>query len=162
MGSRENNGGDLRLDERDLSILKSLQADASVSRSELARRLGVSPPALQKRIRRLEELGVFQAEVVILDRRALGMDLLCYVQVSLAQHQPETVNAFREAIHRIPEVLECHAMTGEYDYVLKVVTKGPRELEMLLIEHLNGLPGVDRLRTSIALRELKSTTALPI
>ena len=151
-----------RLDDLDRRILGHLQDDASVSSAELARRVDLSPAGLQKRVKKLQEAGVIMRQVALLNREAIELDLLCFVQVTLAHHQPDAVLGFREAIHGMPEVLECHHLTGEFDYLLKVVVRNHRELEHFLVDELTPAPGVDRIRTSIVLNEIKASTALPL
>ena len=152
----------MKLDERDLEILRNLQRDASLTASELARRLEISAPGLQKRLRKLTDAGVIKGQVALVDREAVDLDLLCFVQVTLSRHQPKTVERFRKAMRSMPEVLECHLLTGEFDYLLKVVARNHRNLEDLLIERLTAVEGVDKVRTTIVLNEIKSTTALPL
>jgi DNA-binding Lrp family transcriptional regulator len=150
------------LDALDRRILSHLQEDASVSSAELARRVDLSAPGLQKRLRRLREAGVITREVALLNREAIDLDLLCFVQVTLAHHQPDGVSGFRRAVQAMPEVLECHLLTGEFDYLLKVVAPNHRELERFLVHRLTPTPGVDKIRTSIVLNEIKASTALPL
>ena len=150
------------LDQLDRRILSLLQEDASVSSAELARRVDLSAPGLQKRVRRLRQIGVIDRQVAVLNREAVDLDLLCFVQVTLAHHQPDGVGGFRSAVQDMPEVLECHHLTGEFDYLLKVVAGNHRELEQFLVHRLTPTPGVDRIRTSIVLNEIKSSTALPL
>lgn len=151
-----------RLDDLDRRILAQMQEDASVSSAELARRVDLSPAGLQKRVRKLQEAGVILRQVALLNREAIDLDLLCFVHVTLAHHQPDAVRGFRAAIQGMPEVLECHHLTGEFDYLLKVVAANHRELEHFLVDELTPSPGVDRIRTSIVLREIKASTALPL
>jgi len=150
------------LDELDRRILGLLQEDASVSSAELARRVELSAPGLQKRLRRLREAGVITRQVALLSRESVDLDLLCFVHVTLAHHQPDGVSGFRRAVQDMPEVLECHHLTGEFDYLLKVVAANHRDLEHFLVHRLTPVPGVDRIRTSIVLNEIKASTALPL
>jgi DNA-binding Lrp family transcriptional regulator len=150
------------LDALDRQILTQLQDDASISSAELARRVRLSAPGLQKRLRRLRETGVITKQVALLNREAIDLDLLCFVHVTLAHHQPDGVSAFRRAVREMPEVLECHHLTGEFDYLLKVVAANHRELEHFLVDRLTPTPGVDKIRTSIVLNEIKASTALPL
>ena len=101
-------------------------------------------------------------QVRLIHREAVDLDLLCFVQVTLAHHQPDAVQAFRAAIAEMPEVLECHHLTGEFDYLVKLVVRNHRDLENALVERLTPIPGVDRIRTSIVLNEVKSSTVLPL
>ncbi len=159
-----NGGGRGRqtLDDTDRRVLALLQVDARMTSTELARKVRLSPPGLQKRLRKLERSGVIQRYAAIVDREAIGLDLLCFVHVSLAHHKPESVEGFRDAMKELPEVLECHYLTGEVDYLLKVVVADHTELERFLFEKLTPVAGVDRVRTSIVLNEIKASTALPI
>jgi len=160
------NGGSLDpsrpLDRIDSEVLRLLQVDARLTHAELARRVRLSPPGLQKRLRKLEEAGYIGAYVALVRREAVGLDLLCFVHVTLTHHQPDAVAGFRETIRALPEVLECHHLTGEFDYLLKVVVENRKQLEAFLVERLTPVPGIDRIRTSIVLSEIKTTTALPL
>jgi DNA-binding Lrp family transcriptional regulator len=150
------------LDAVDWRVLALLQEDARMTSADLARKVDLSAPGVQKRLRKLEQNGVIQRYATIVQREAIGLDLLCYVQVSLAHHEPRTVKGFREAVRAMPEVLECHYLTGEFDYLMKVVVASHKHLERFLFENLTRARGVDRVRTSIVLNEIKQSTALPL
>jgi DNA-binding Lrp family transcriptional regulator len=113
------------LDEKDLALLQYLQQDARMTNTELARRVDLSPPGLQRRIRKLEENGVIERYVTLVSREALGFDMLCFVQVTLQRHEPEANKGFKDVVQAMPEVLECYHITGEYDYLLKVGESRP-------------------------------------
>lgn len=153
---------DLQIDEIDRSILRELQADGRLSNLDLARRIDLSPPATHARVRRLERDGLIQGYVAIVDRELAGFDLLCFVSVSMQVHQYQLIDKFRTAIRELPEVLECHHLTGEYDYLLKVALRNRRDLERFAVDRLTPIPGVARIHTSLVLSEIKATTALPI
>jgi DNA-binding Lrp family transcriptional regulator len=150
------------LDDLDLELLKRLQTDASASKADLGRHLNLSQPAIHHRIKRLEERGYILRYVALLDRELLGLDLMCFVQVSVQRHHRDHIVAFEQAVLAMPEVLDCHHMTGEFDFLLKVVVPNRRALEMLLVERLSTLPGVTHLQTSVVLSEVKHVTALPL
>lgn len=150
------------LDETDRMILKVLQDDGRISNAELARRVELSPPATFARVRSLEEQGYIRGYAARLDAEKLGYDLLCFVRVTLQLHSLDQVQAFRQAILDMPEVLECHHVTGDYDYLLKVALCGRKDLERFLVERLTPAPGVARIHTNVVLNEIKSTTALQI
>jgi Lrp/AsnC family transcriptional regulator, leucine-responsive regulatory protein len=150
------------LDDTDKKALHALQADGRLSNVELARRIDLSPPATHARLRRLEHDGYITGYTALLDREKAGFDLLCIIQISLQMHQLEQVEAFRELVRKMPEVLECHHITGEYDYLLKVVLRNRKDLERFVVDRLTPVPGVARIHTSLVLTEVKSTTALPI
>lgn len=150
------------LDELDRQILTELQRDARVANAELARRLNLSPPAVHARVRRMEEQGYVRGYTALLDRERLGFDMLCFIQISLQLHQIEQVNQFRSTIQQLPEVLECHHVTGAYDYLLKIAVRNRQELERLVMEKLTPIPGVARIHTSLVFSEIKTSTALPL
>jgi DNA-binding Lrp family transcriptional regulator len=150
------------LDAIDRQILSILQSDGRLSNSELARRVNLSPPATFARLKRLEEQGYIQEYAALVDPQKMGFDMLCFVQVRLQLHQVEQVEGFRQAMHNMPQVLECHHVTGEYDYLLKVLVRNRKDLERFLVECLTPIPGVAHIHTSLALSQVKSTTALPV
>ena len=100
--------------------------------------------------------------VTLVNREALGLDLLCFAQVTLTHHQPECVSNFCTRVQGLQEVLECHYLAGEFDYILKVVVADHRHLEKLLREKIIPIPGVDKIKTSIVLNEVKASTSLPL
>lgn len=148
------------LDAIDLQILDILQRQATISNAELGRRVNLSPPATHARIKRLETEGYILKQVAILDQQKLGFDLLCYIFISTDIHQAEQLETLENNLEAMPEVLECHCLTGEYDYLLKVANKNRQGLEDF-IRKLNKL-GISRIQTSLALREIKHSTILPI
>ena len=150
------------LDATDYAILALLQEDSSRTDADLARHVDLSASGLKKRLRKLEARGVIQRRVTLLDRNAVDLGLLCFVQVFLSHHQPDGVRNFSDVVKEMPEVLECHFLTGEHDYLLKIVARDYRHLEHLLADELAAIPGVDRLLTSIVLNEVKRTTVLPL
>jgi Lrp/AsnC family transcriptional regulator, leucine-responsive regulatory protein len=152
----------MHLDELDLAILKELQHDARTTNVELAQRIGLSAPATHARVRRLERDGIITRYVALVDPDKAGFDLLCFIHVGLRLHGHDDIEHFREAVANVPEVLECHHVTGEHDYLLRVVLRNRRDLERFLVERLAPVPGVARIQTSLVLRETKRTTELPI
>ena len=150
------------LDEIDKLILDELQKDARITNTELARRINLSPPATLGRVKRLEENGYVQAYVALVNRKKADFDMLCFVRVRLQLHDIDQVTGFHEAIREMPEVLECHHLTGEYDYLLKVVAHNTQGLEHFLVHRLTPIPGVAQIHTSLVLREVKNSTAIPL
>lgn len=153
---------DVALDDIDRAILRELQSDGRISNLDLSRRIDLSPPATHARVRRLERTGLIRGYVAIVDQELAGFDLLCFVSVGMQLHQIEHIDRFRALIREMPEVLECHHLTGEYDYLLKVALKNRRDLERFAVEKLTPIPGVARIHTSLVLSEVKATTALPL
>ena len=152
----------IQLDETDRLLLKYLQEDARLSNVELARRVELSPPGLHKRLRRLEEAGVVKQYVTLLDPEAVGYDMLCFVQVTLQRHAPDAVANFKCEVQKMSEVLECHHITGESDYLLKVVVRNRKHLEEFIVNTLTPVRGMDKIRTSLVLSEIKATTVLAL
>ena len=150
----------IKLDEKDILLLQSLQDDARISSAELARRIDLSPPGLQKRLKRLEESGIIERYVTLINREAVGYDMLCFVQVTLRRHEPGAISRFRLIVQDMPEVLECYHVTGEFDYLLKVVVRNRKHLEKFLMDSLTPVPGMDTIRTSLVLSDIKVTTAV--
>ena len=148
------------LDNKDYTILELLQEDGSRSDAELARRVDLSTSGLKKRRLRLEREGIIERKVTLVDRNALGLALQCFVQVSLVHHRQDADREFRAAIQNLDEVMECHFLTGQQDYLLKVVVRNYQDLERLLKDLT--CASVDRLLTSIVLNEVKRTTSLPL
>lgn len=153
---------DMNFDEIDLKLLKELQKNSRLSNVELARRVILSPPATHARLRKLEEQGVIRQYTAILDRDQLGFDLLCFIHIRMHMHDLELLTQFQQRIRSIPEVLECHHLTGQFDYVLKVALRNRRELQDFVREKLVPLKGVTQITTSVLLEEVKSTPVLPI
>jgi Lrp/AsnC family leucine-responsive transcriptional regulator len=150
------------LDEIDRAILMTLQVDGRITNADLARRVSLSPAATHARVRRLERDGLIRGYVALVDRERAGFDLLCFVSVSLQLHQPSIVASFPQRVIAMPEVLECHHVTGEADYLLKVAVRGRHDLERFIVDRLTPIPGVAKVQTSLVLREQKATTALPL
>lgn len=149
-------------DEIDRTILEHLQKDARTTHSELAARVKLSTPGLQKRLRKLEDAGVIERYVAQLDRKLLGYDLLCFIQVTLHRHEPRAVERFATLVEKMPEVLECFHITGAYDYILRVAVRNTAHLEEFLVEKLTKVPGMDRIQTSLVLSEIKKASPLQI
>lgn len=152
----------MEMDAVDIAILQELQIDGRLSNVDLARRINLSPPATHARLRRLEEQGYIHRFVALLDQEKVGYDMTCFISVSLQLHQVEELEGFRAIINDIPEVLECFHVTGEFDYLLKVIIRNRQELQYFVVNKLTPIPGVARIYTSLVLTEVKSTTALPI
>jgi len=148
------------LDSIDLQILDILQRSSDISNTELSHLVKLSPPATHARIKRLKNEGYINRQVAILDQEKLGFDLLCFVFISTDIHHAEKLEILEQNLNAMPEVLECHCLTGEFDYLMKVANKDRSELEAF-IRKLNKL-GVSRIQTTLALREIKQSTILPI
>lgn len=153
---------EVSLDDTDRAILQLLQADGRISNADVARRVGLSAPATHARMKRLEDAGVIRQFATVLDREKLGYDMVCFINVSLQLHQFEAIERFKELVRDMPEVLECHHITGEFDYLLKAVFRNRNELQQFIVNRLTPIPGMARITTSLVLVEIKATSALPV
>jgi Lrp/AsnC family leucine-responsive transcriptional regulator len=143
------------LDTIDRRILAALQANARASLQEIGSAVGLSPSPCWARIKRMEEQGVIQGYTVRLDPQALGWHDTVMVQVTLDSHSDNTLEKFGEVLATIPEVVEAHLVSGEYDYLLRVVVKDTRDYERLLREKLYRIKGLRHSQSSFVLRTLK-------
>lgn len=150
------------LDELDRRILAELQQNARLSNRELSERVGLSPAPCWRRVKRLEESGVVVRYATLLDAEAVGLPVTAYLHVALDDHHPQTVKRFDELIQRLPEVLECYSMSGQTDYLLKVVAPGMSEYEAFLSKNLLPVAAVRSVNTSFVLKRKKLTTVLPL
>ena len=146
------------LSEIDKKILMLLQKNGRLSNVQLSRQINLSPPATHGRVKRLEDQGHIKGYAAILDHTKIGYDMLCFISVRMeAQQSEQRGGDFRTSVMDMPEVLECHQITGEYDYLLKVAVADQRALEQFVVDRLTPTPGVGRLYTSLVLAEVKDT-----
>ena len=150
------------LDETDTEMLKELQTDGRMSNSDLAERVGLSPTPCLRRLRRLEQEGFIQSYSLNLDRAKVGLELTVFVGVKVARAHDVEANAFVDAVLRLPEVVSCHLVSGEMDFLLQVVVPDLQAYEHLLLGTLLKLPSVQDIRSNFAIRTFKSATALPL
>lgn len=153
---------ELKLDAADVRLLESLQGAARLSNVELSEQVHLSPSQCYRRLRRLEEAGVVRGYAALLDRERLGFGVVAFVSVSLEKQSEHPAQAFNQAVQDYPEILECHAVSGEADYLLRVVAADLKTFSDFLMHRLLRLPMVANVRSSILLDEVKSTTALPL
>jgi Lrp/AsnC family leucine-responsive transcriptional regulator len=151
-----------RLDRIDIGILSQLQQNARITNSELARAVNLSPTPCFNRVRALEKLGLFKQQVTLLNPEPLGLRINVFIQVSLEKQVEEALQRFEQAIAERPEVMECYLMTGDADYLLRVVMPDMQTLERFILEHLTKIPGVSNIRSSFALKQVRYKTALPL
>ena len=146
------------IDATDRLILNELQSDGRVSHAELAERVGLSTSACYRRVRRLEAEGVIAGYVMILATGAVGRDLDVFVEVSLVSQSEESLRRFEEQVRDCREVMSCHLVAGDADYLLHLAVQDHRDFERIHNEHLSRLPGVSRLRSNFAIRTVYQTT----
>lgn len=158
----EQKSGPRRLDRIDIAILQQLQKDARITNAELARAVNLSSTPCFNRVRTLERLGLFRQQVTLLDAEALGLHLNVFIQVSLEKQVEDALNRFEEAIAERPEVMECYLMTGDADYLLRVVMPDMQSLEHFIVHWLTKIPGVSNIRSGFALKQVRYKTALPL
>ena len=150
------------LDRASREILAALQADARLSTQALAEKVGLSATPVWRRVKELEERGVIRAQVVLVDREKIGLSISVLAHVSLVRHSEGAVEQFERLVGTRREIIECHAITGEADYVIKVVASDMKAYDQFLQQHIFKLPGVSSVRSNVVLREVKYETALPV
>lgn len=152
----------MKLDSVDISILTELQEHGRLTNAELADRVGLSASACHRRVKALEQAGVIDRYVAILSEKALGRGITVYVQVTLDNQKRETLVAFEDAVETVPEVMECYLMSGDADYLVRVLVRDANDYERVHREVLSGLPGVARLVSSFTIRRVFARTAMPV
>jgi DNA-binding Lrp family transcriptional regulator len=158
--SAEAGGSDL--DRVDRAILRLLQRDASISNVALAAKVNLSAPACLRRVERLKEAGLIRGIVALLEPRLLHAGMLVIIGVVLDRSTPESFAAFEKAAQKVSGCMECHVVTGEFDYFMLVRTRDSESFNRLHAEQLLYLPGVRQIRTFMVLKEILSTTSFPV
>lgn len=148
----------ITLDRLDRRILDVLQENGRITNQELAERVNLSPSACLRRVRRLEDGGVIDRYVTLLDPRAIGRPIDVFIEISLRGQSGDQLDAFERAVVECPAVMECHLMAGDADYLLRVAVADAGDYERIHREQLSRLPGVARMRTSFALRTVCKRT----
>jgi Lrp/AsnC family leucine-responsive transcriptional regulator len=153
----------VELDRIDRRILAELQRNARISNQELADTVGLSPSPCLRRVRALEESGLIKGYYAQLNASMLGLKLMALVQISMDRHTPDRFEQFEATIRSWPQVLECILITGQAaDFQLKVLVKDMEEYQDFLLNHITRVPGVSDVHSSFVLRQVVSTTALPL
>jgi DNA-binding Lrp family transcriptional regulator len=151
-----------KLDAIDWKILDTLQGDARIANVDLARKVHLSPSPCLARVRALEESGVIDRHVTLLDPKQLGLTVSVLVQVTLERQIEPALETFEKAIRERPEVMECYLMTGDADYLLRVLVPDVPAFERFILDFLSRVPGVGNIKSSFALKQVKYQTALPL
>lgn len=152
----------MKYDKSDVAIIEALQKDGRLSNRELAKAVSLSPSPSWRRLKALEESGVISHYAAVVDREKVGLPIMGFAHVTLLDHSSEKVKKFDQAIMRAPQVLECHATSGEYDYMLKVVSPDMAAYQDFLSDYLLTIGVVRTVNTSFALKQQKCTTVLPM
>ena len=150
------------LDSTDLKILRQLQGDASLTNVELAQAVSLSPSPTLSRVKRLEGEGVISRYVALVDPHALGLKVNVFVRVSLEKQEAAALEKFEQAVSHFDEVMEVYLMTGDEDYLLRIVVPDIQALERFILENLTRIPGIKNIKSSFALKQVKYKTALPL
>jgi Lrp/AsnC family transcriptional regulator len=152
----------MHLDEFDKKILDRLQRDATVAVADLAEQVGLSQSTCWRRINLLEQAGVIRSRVALLDAKALGLEVTVFANIKLSAHGRRSLSEFEEAIATCPEVVECYTMSGEMDFLLRIVARDIEAYERFLRATLLQMPSVQEVHSHIALSQVKHTTMLPL
>ena len=150
------------LNKTDIDILQLLQGDASTSTIAIAEQLNLSQSPCWRRINRIEQEGYIRKRVALLDRRALGMEVVVFATVSLTANGRQNLEEFEAEIVRYPEVMECYTMAGIWDYILKIVTRDITHYEHFVRNTLTHSPHIRELHSHMAVTEIKNSTELPL
>jgi len=152
----------VKLEKQDVQILKMLQRDATVSTAAIAEQINVSQSPCWRRINRLEQEGLIKGRVALLNREALGMEVVVFATVNLTSTGRQNLIEFEGDIVRHPEVMECYTMTGIWDYMLKIVTRSIRHYEEFVRNTLTASPSIRELHSHMAVTEIKNISQLPL
>ena len=150
----------MRLDKTDIEILKILQKNGRITNTELAKKIGISPPPALERVKKLEKNGVIRKYVALVDPSSIGIETFTFVEVTLSRHGKDAVKEFIEAATKIEEVLEFYHITGDADFLFKIAVPSISAYERLIINKLIELPHILHLKTMVVLKTYKSETSL--
>jgi len=147
------------MDKKDLQIIYELQRDGRLSNHELAERVNLSPSPCLRRVRNLEKSGVIQGYTALIDQKAFGLPITIFVRIRLERHSTETARTFEQAISKTDEVLDCHLMTGDSDYLLRVIVESLEAYEVFVREKMHRIPNIASIETSFAYGVIKQSRA---
>jgi DNA-binding Lrp family transcriptional regulator len=152
----------MKLDSTDLRILTELQQDSSLTNIELAKRVHLSPSPCLTRVKALEANGIIARYVTLLNPKALGLNLSVFISISLKEQSKSALAEFEQRIAEHDEVMECYLMTGDSDYLIRIAVADITALEKFILEQLTPIPGIEKIRSSFALKQVRYKTALPL
>jgi Lrp/AsnC family transcriptional regulator, leucine-responsive regulatory protein len=150
------------LDATDRRILKQLQNEGKLTNIELSNRIGLSPSPCLSRVRALEQSGVISGYVALVNPEAIGLGVNVFIQITLERQIEQALETFENRMEAYPEVMECFLMTGDSDYLIRLVVRDIAELQRFILQKLSNIPGVANIRSSFALKQVKYRTALPV
>ncbi len=152
----------IKISKQDLAILKELQRDNSRTSGEIADAVHMSQAPCWRRINRMDQGGIIARRIALLDRAALGLDMVVFASVSMSSMGHQHMKEFEDSMRAMPEVVECYTMAGEWDYLLKIIVRDIQAYERFIREQLLAMPLVRKLVSHIAVTEIKNTTELPL
>jgi Lrp/AsnC family leucine-responsive transcriptional regulator len=152
----------MKIDAVDIRILNELQADGSLTNLELAKRVHLSPSPCLTRVKALENDGVIDRYVALVQPKSLGLNLSVFISISLKEQSKSALAAFEKSIADHDEIMECYLMTGDSDYLIRVAVADITALEKFILEQLTPIAGIEKIRSSFALKQVKYKTALPL
>jgi Lrp/AsnC family transcriptional regulator, leucine-responsive regulatory protein len=152
----------IKLDSTDRKIVEILQANSNITNAQLAQDIGLSPAPTLERVKKLENSGVIKSYHALVDLTSVGLGVSTFVTVSLKGHNKENINKFIKEIKDIPEVIECHHVTGQYDFILKMVSSDIPSYQNLMLEKLSNIEVVDNLQSTIILSTFKDSKSVPL
>ncbi len=152
----------MKFDAIDFRILEILQQDGRITNFELAKRIGLTPAPTLARVHKLEESGYIRKFVALVDQAKLNLSVTAFVSVILESHRKKTTIDFVKAVQKLPEVLECHHIAGDEDFLLKVVAANPADYEVFVLEKLTRIGGIEKVKTTFVLSSPKQETAIPV
>lgn len=150
------------IDNVNRQILNILQEQGSITNSELAAKVGMAPPTVLERVKKLERLGVIKKYVALVDEQKIGRGIIAFVSISVADHSSQAIKNFNKEIHNLNQVLECYHITGEKDYLLKVIVKDIPAYEAFALDKLAALPNIGKISTMFVLSAIKQDTKIEI
>jgi Lrp/AsnC family transcriptional regulator, leucine-responsive regulatory protein len=152
----------MQLDSIDLAILRVLQRDGRIQNSELAAKIGLSPSPCLRRVKLLEQAGIINRYVALLDPTQVGMGFTVFVRIWLERQDEETTTTFYQAVEKLPQVVECHLMAGDCDFMLRVLAPDLEGYRRFQMEHLGRIKGVRNIKTEIPMQKIKQSLEVPI
>ena len=152
----------MTMDALDIRILNELQVDGSLTNLELAKRVHLSPSPCLTRVKALENAGVIDRYVALVQPKSLGLNLSVFISISLKEQSKSALAAFEKSIADHDEIMECYLMTGDSDYLIRVAVADITALEKFILEQLTPIAGIEKIRSSFALKQVKYKTALPL
>ncbi|MFQ5635061.1 MAG: Lrp/AsnC family transcriptional regulator [Gammaproteobacteria bacterium] len=152
----------IKLDSHDRAILRALQTDGRMSNVDLAERISLSESATLRRVRALEQVGLIEGYAARINQARAGLPGNVFVSITLQRQDQPDLEAFEAAVREVPEVMECYLMTGDFDYLLRIVVADTADFERIHRQKLTRLPGVSRVQSSFALRTVRESSVLPL